>query len=84
MEGPKQDRNAGRLESRSGGCRVMSLGPEREEREKQASFFILILFAVPAGGRGWPAAKARAAGKWKRMPSRPRSQIGRASGRERV
>lgn len=64
----------------AGGCRGDVIGPEQEASEKQVSLFILILFAVLArggeerGGGGWQSAKARAAGKWQRMPSRPHRQ----------
>lgn len=36
----------------AGGCRGDVIGPEQEASEKQVSLFILILFAVPAGGVG--------------------------------
>ena len=63
----------------AGGCRGDVIGPEQEASEKQVSLFILILFAVPegvggVGGGDWQTAKARAAGKWQRMPSRPHRQ----------
>lgn len=46
----------------AGGCRGDVIGAE--ELEKNNSFFIQILFAVPAGREAWQAAMAGAAGKW--------------------
>lgn len=79
MDGPWQKRKnvLGGWNPGVGGCRGDVIGPEQEASEKQVSLFILILFAVPAGKAGggdWQSAKARAAGKWQRMPSRPQRQ----------
>ena len=52
---------------------VMSLD-QSKRRVKNKSLYSDPLCSPGRGGRVWRAAKARAAGKWQRMPSRPRRQ----------